>query len=117
MAAIGSASASAGSGTCHATSISQAPQDRSPALADDMPPAGNSPVRAAMNTKTSDVSSGGSDTHTADTARIAARVTAPPLPPITPSTIPLPVATTRATSARMAVLSAAGASTRATGRL
>ena len=65
----------------------------------------------------SEVSSGGSDTQTADTARMAADTPPARLPLTTPIARPPAVARTSATTARMAVFSAAGSSTRVTGRL
>ena len=47
VAAIGSASASAGSGRCNATSASHAAHPRPSAATEDMPPTGSHPVRAA----------------------------------------------------------------------
>ena len=58
-AAIGSASASAGSTRCHATSAIHDDQDGSTIPADSMPPVGSHRVRAAMNMRMSDISSGG----------------------------------------------------------
>ena len=69
VAAIGSASASTGSGRCQSTSAIQADQRGSLADADTMPPAGSQPVRAARKTNASDVMSGGSETQTSDAPR------------------------------------------------
>ena len=60
--------------------------------------------------------SGGTETHTDDTARISVETTPTRLPLTTPRANPTAAATMRATTARTAVLSAAGASTAVTGR-
>ena len=92
------------------------------AAVDDMPPTGNHPVRAAISTSRSDVTSGGTDTHRRDIARMASRQrapapTVPPRPVATPSPTPNSVATTSADTASTAVLSAARATSPRTGWL
>jgi hypothetical protein len=83
-----------------------------------MPPAGSHPVRAAMNTSTSDVSSGGSDTNTTDTPLTMADVRVPILlPERMPSEMPSSVAIASATRASTAVLPAAPITSGPTGRL
>ena len=86
-------------------------------VADRMPAIGSQPVRAAANTRNSDVSSGGSESSTTDTARIAPG-NAPPrrLPLTMPSGTPTSVAHTSAVSARIAVLAARSGIRSRTGR-
>ena len=81
-----------------------------------MPPIGNQPVRAAINTINNDVNSGGSDSRTSEAPRITCVITpARRLPVRMPSGRPISVAAASAVTARIAVLAARSRTSVATG--
>ncbi len=87
-----------------------------------MPPTGNHPVRAAISTSSNEVTSGGTDTSSSDSARMPSRQPSPtPLgrarPVTTPRPTPASVATSNADTASTAVFNAARATRPRTGWL
>src|SRR5262245_10800924 len=82
-----------------------------------MPPIGNQPVRAARNTRNSDVSSGGIDSRNTDVDRTTPGSRPPRCAPVsTPSGSPPTVASRRGVTASVSVLAAPSAINSATGR-
>jgi hypothetical protein len=100
-----------------ATSASQANHRTSSASADVIPPAGHQRVVAAMNTRRSEVRSGGTKRQTSEIPRTSAAAAPRRLPVRIPSGMPRSVAATSATPARAAVLTAARPIRPRTGRL
>ena len=117
VAAIGNASASAGSGRWTATSTSHADHPGSSASADVIPPDGNQRVVAAMNTRSRDVSNGGTERQTSEMPRSSAAAAPRRLPVKMPNGMPRAVAAMSATTARAAVFAVARPIRLRTGRL
>jgi hypothetical protein len=82
-----------------------------------MPPVGNHRVRAAMNTSSSDVRSGGIERQTRDNPRMIAEAAPRRLPVMMPSGIPMSVAIVSDTTASAAVFADARPMSAPTGRL